>query len=139
MTSSDPPVVLFACNLNRVRSPMAAALAQRLGLGADSCGLSATDAVDPFLAAVMLEVGVDLSEHQPKTFADVNGETFDLIIALTPEARERLAGSATPVEYWPTADPTLADGSREQRLDAYREVRRALQRRLSERFGAPST
>ena len=132
-----PGAALFACNFNRVRSPMAEALAKRL-LGdrvyVDSCGLKAeaeAEGADPFVRAVMAELGFDLEQHQPKT--------FDLIISLTPEAQHRAVEltrhRAAEIEYWPTHDPTLADGSRENRLAAYREVRDALARRLVERFG----
>ena len=138
--------VLFVCNLNRVRSPMAAALARRaLGAGVytDSCGLVAAEEVDPFAQAVMQEVGLDLADHRPKTMQDLKDGSFDLVVSLTPEAHARAAelarGRAMAVEYWPIPDPTLADGTREQRLEAYRQARRELERRLRERFGRPST
>jgi len=140
-----PGAVLFACNFNRVRSPMAEVLARRL-LGdrvyVDSCGLKTeaeAEGADPFVCAVMAELGFDLEQHQPKTFDELNDDSFDLIISLTPEAQHRAVEltrhRAAEIEYWPTHDPTLADGSRENRLAAYREVRDALARRLVERFG----
>ena len=134
--------VLFACNWNTVRSPMAAALLRRLdgGLRVESCGLSAGETVDPFAWAVMHEVGVDLETHAPRSFDDVDPAAFDLVVTLTPEAHARAEAAAggVAVEHWPCADPAQQDGSREQRLLAYREVRDALQRRLDERFGARS-
>jgi protein-tyrosine-phosphatase len=146
MTLARPISVLFACNLNRVRSPMAAALARRLGgegLTVDSCGLEAPEGVDPFVEAAMAEVGVDLSGHRPKTFADLDLGAFDLVISLTPEANRRALdlarGRAVEINYWLTEDPSLAAGSREQRLDAYRTVRDRLQRRLTALLGQPST
>lgn len=141
-----PFAILFACNLNRVRSPMAAALAGRLFDGAvftDSCGLFAAENVDPFAQAVMQEVGFDLAEHRPKTFQDLRDSSFDLVISLTPEAKawaeDFASGRDMAVEHWPIPDPTLATGSREQKLEAYREVRRDLERRLVARFGRLST
>jgi protein-tyrosine-phosphatase len=142
-----PGAVLFACNLNRVRSPMAEALLKRL-LGdkvfVDSCGLREHRAdeegreIDPFAAAVMAEIGCDLSDHHAKTFDDLDDDSFDLVISLTPEAQHRAVemtrGRAAEIEYWPIHDPTLAEGSREARLSAYREVREALARRIRERF-----
>ena len=143
---ADPRAVLFACNLNRVRSPMAEALARRIGgpgLYTDSCGLIAADDIDPFVWAVMAEIGVDLADHQPKAFEAVADQPFDLIVSLTPEAQRRAEaialGRAVETEYWPIPDPTLAGGSREQRLDAYREAREDLKRRLVQRFGKTST
>jgi protein-tyrosine-phosphatase len=143
-----PGAVLFACNLNRVRSPMAAGLLRRRFpslMFVDSCGVRAEepDEPDPFVVAVMAEVGVDLSAHAPKTFDDLEDESFDLVISLTPEAQHRAVeltrGRATEMEYWPTYDPTLATGSRDAILAAYREVRDALSRHIEERFPQAST
>jgi protein-tyrosine-phosphatase len=94
--------------------------------------------VDPFVYAVLLEVGWDVAHHRSKTFSQLNDDSFDLVISLTPEAQhsavELSRGQATEIEYWPTMDPTLVEGSREHRLAAYREVRDALQARIDARF-----
>ena len=141
-----PGAVLFACNFNRVRSPMAEALLKR-ALGdrvyVDSCGLKlepteAGEGADPFVRSVMEEISVDLAGHAPKTFDQLEDASFDLVISLTPEAQHRAVemtrGRAAEIEYWPTFDPTLAEGSREARLAAYREVRDQLAKRIAERF-----
>jgi protein-tyrosine-phosphatase len=141
-----PGAVLFACNFNRVRSPMAEALLKR-ALGdrvyVDSCGLKqepgeAGEGADPFVRSVMEEISVDLANHAPKTFDQLEDASFDLVISLTPEAQHRAVemtrGRAAEIEYWPTFDPTLAEGSREARLAAYREVRDHLAKRIAERF-----
>ena len=142
-----PGAVLFACTYNRVRSPMAAGLLRRL-LGdrvfVDSCGLRADeDEPDPFVVAVMDELGLDLTGHQPKTFDDLEDESFDLVISLAPHAQHRAVeltrGGAAEVEYWPTTDPTLTEGSREAVIDAYRRTRDELDARIRRRFGAPAT
>ena len=142
-----PGAVLFACNFNRVRSPMAEALLKQIAgdrVFVDSCGLrhevsEAEAAVDPFAEAVMAELSCDLSTHRPKTFDELEDESFHLIVSLTPEAQHRAVeltrGRAAEIEYWPTFDPTQSEGSREARLAAYREVRDALARRIAERFG----
>lgn len=143
----SPHAVLFACNFNRVRSPMAEALLKKLAgdrIYVDSCGLrreagEAGEAVDPFTRAVMAEVGVDLDDCRPKTFDELEDDSFDLVVSLSPEAQHRAVeltrGRAVDIEYWPTHDPTLTEGSREARLAAYREVRDTLARRIAERFG----
>ena len=147
--ASRPPLpgaVLFACNFNRVRSPMAEALLNR-ALGdrvyVDSCGLKreageAGEGADPFVRSVMAEISCDLDSHAPKTFDDLEDASFDLVISLTPEAQHRAVeltrGRSAEIEYWPTFDPTLADGSREARMAAYREVRDSLAQRIAERF-----
>lgn len=131
-----PPVaVLFACTHNTVRSPMAAALFQQLtGAPAVSCGLSAGEQVNGFACAVMAEAGVDLLDHRPRAFEDIQDRP-DLIVALTPEAAARATRvPGVPVETWPIEDPTLSEGSREQRLDAFRGVRDDLRARIAARF-----
>jgi protein-tyrosine-phosphatase len=159
MSADTPPrlpgAVLFACNLNQVRSPMAEALLKRLvgdRVYVDSCGLKrpamvhdderdedVAASVDPFVDAVMAELNCDLAGHHPKTFDDLEDFSFDLVVSLTPEAQHRAVelarARAADIEYWPTHDPTLIDGSREARLEAYREVRDGLARRIAERFG----
>jgi protein-tyrosine-phosphatase len=148
MAERLPGAVLFACNHNRVRSPMAEAL-MKLMFGdrvyVDSCGLrrDEEDEPDPFAVAVMDEVGWDLRGHRPKTFDDLEDESFDLVVSLTPEAQHRAVElarhHAVELEYWPTHDPTLAMGSREAVLEAYRETREALLSRIRARFGAAVT
>jgi protein-tyrosine-phosphatase len=150
---NSPGAVLFTCNFNRVRSPMAEALF-KLMLGrdvfVDSCGLGhartdedeSGDAVqaDPFVGVVMAEVGYELVHHRVKTFDELEDSSFDLVISLTLESQQRASElarrRAADIEYWPTPDPTLVDGSREVRLAAYRQVRDQLARRIAERFGA---
>jgi protein-tyrosine-phosphatase len=109
----------------------------------DSCGLKAGEGIDPFAAAAMDELGVDLSGHVAKSFDDLEDGSFDLVISLTPEAQHRAVelarGRAVDIEYWPIHDPTLATGSRDAVLDAYRQVRDELRRRIEARFGKPST
>jgi protein-tyrosine-phosphatase len=143
---SRPGAVLFACNLNRVRSPMAEALVKQLygtSIYVDSCGLRPTGDFDPFAVQVMRELGVDLSRHHAKSFDDLDPSAFDLLVSLTPEAHQRAAEmtrhAAVEIDHWPTFDPTLARGSREAVLDAYRGVRDTLAARIVERFGKPST
>jgi len=141
-----PGAILFACNLNRVRSPMAEGLVKLLygtGIYVDSCGLRPTGDFDPFAVQVMRELGVDLSRHHAKSFDDLDPGAFDLVVALTPETHHRAVEltrtDAVEIDYWPTFDPTLARGSREAVLDAYRGVRDSLRARIVASFGEPST
>ena len=138
-----PAGVLFACGLNRIRSPMAEGVARWLHgsrLKVESCGLAVDPDVlpDPFVAVVMDEIGVDLSVHEPKSFDDLDPKDFGVIVSLSPEAQHRAVEFAREkpirLEYWPTPDPTLVQGSRETILEAYREVRRALEARIRARF-----
>jgi protein-tyrosine-phosphatase len=141
--SMRPQAVLFACGLNSVRSPMAAAmLKQMLGtsLYVGSAGVRKGE-LDAFAVSAMEEAGIDIHGHRPMTFEeleDLEGLNFDLIVTLSPEAHhkalELTRTLAADVEYWPTADPTAIEGSREQRMNAYREVRDQLLQRIRARF-----
>ena len=141
--AQSPHSVLFACNLNRVRSVMAAALLDRTHgrrIVVDSCGLLPGEGIDPFAWAVMAEMGIDLTDHAPKTFKELDPRQFELVVALTPETERYGQDCLTSVaqEYWPIPDPTVFEGAREQRLDAYRAVRDELAQRLAERFPVPT-
>lgn len=141
---AKPQAVLFACGLNSIRSPMAAAVFRHLfgrNVYVGSAGVRKGEA-DAFAAAVMEEIGLDIGKHRPHTFEDVEeleGLNFDLIVTLSPEAHhkalELTRTLAADVEYWPTPDPSDMPGSREQTLEAYREVRDFLLQRIRERFG----
>jgi protein-tyrosine-phosphatase len=138
-----PQAVLFACGRNSVRSPMAAALFKQLfGRTAyvGSAGVRKGE-LNPFAVAAMDEVGLDIAKHRPMTFEELEdweGLNFDLIVTLAPEAHhkalELTRTLAAEVEYWPTPDPTLATGNREQQLDAYRGIRDQLLARIKARF-----
>ena len=143
--SSRPHAVLFACSLNTVRSPMAAALFQQLlgkSMPVVSAGVQKSE-LDPFAVAVMEEIGIDIARHKPVTFEELEERDelgVDLIVTLSPPAHHKALELApalgAEVEYWPTADPTAAEGNREQRLDAYREVRDQLMAHIRARFAA---
>jgi protein-tyrosine-phosphatase len=143
-----PQAVLFACGMNSVRSPMAEGLfKQMLGrtVYAASAGVR-KDELDPFAVVVLDEVGIDIARHRPITFEELEdweGLNFDLIITLSPEAHhkalELTRKIAADVEYWPTPDPTPTEGTREQRLDAYRAVRDQLTEHIKARFGGNSS
>jgi protein-tyrosine-phosphatase len=135
--------VLYVSSMNRVRSPMAAGFTRKLygeAFPAESGGLHASEEVDPMAAVVMQEVGVDLFDHRPRPMEGVHAAGFNVIIALSEDARaavETLAREGIEIDYWPVADPTLEEGSREQRLESYRHTRRELEKRITARFGPP--
>jgi Protein-tyrosine-phosphatase len=135
-----PSAVLFCCTFNVIRSPMAVGIFQRIHgnrVFVDSVGVK-TDEADPFAISVMEEIGIDISRHHPRTFEELEDESFDLIISLSPEAQHKAVEltrtNACEVEFWPTFDPTWIEGTREARLDAYRQVRDELERHIMERF-----
>jgi len=137
-----PGAVLFACTMNSVRSPMAAAILRHLAgrrAYVESAGVRA-GGPDAFAQAVMDEIGIDITRHTPRTLRDLHDTSIDLIVTLSPEAHhqalELTRTMAVDVEYWPTFDATLmvGQGSREQTLQAYRTVRDQLFKRIKQRF-----
>ena len=136
-----PSAILFSCSFNAVRSPIAEGLT-RLYFGREiyvaSAGVRSGEP-DGFAAAVMDEIGVDITRHTPHTFEDLEDSSFDLIITLSPEAHHKALEFtrtlACDVIYWPTIDPTAVEGSRERRLEAYREVRDGLSKRIKALLG----
>lgn len=103
----------------------------------DSTGVRPRE-IDPFVVEVMEELGIDLSRHRAKSFDDLEDSSYDLIVSLSPEAQhkavEMTRTMACEVEFWNTMDPSIIEGNREVRLQAYREVRDFLKRRIEERF-----
>ncbi len=143
--SDLPAAVLFACTRNSVRSPMAEGLLKHL-LGhriyVDSVGVRASG-IDPFVIEIMDEIGIDMSGHRGKSFEDLEDTSYDLIVSLSPEAQhqavELTRTMACEVEFWNTLDPTIIEGNRETRLEAYRQVRDQLKRRIEARFALDLT
>ena len=135
-----PGSILFACTQNALRSPMAEALMKSLHgqrIYVQSAGLRPTE-VDPFAVTVLDEIGIDLSRHRPRSFEELEDDYFDLVVSLSPEAHHRAVEltrtSASEIEFWPVMDPTLVEGNRETRLEAYRTLRDHLLDRLHARF-----
>ena len=135
-----PGSVLFCCTRNAIRSPMAEAMLKMLHgrrIFVDSAGVRGGE-VDGFAVAVMDEIGLDLTRHRAKTFDELEDTSFDLIVSLSPEAQHRAVEltrtMAAEVEFWNTMDPSIVEGSREMRLEAYRQVRDWLMARIQARF-----
>lgn len=112
----------------------------------DSAGVRPADEISAMAAFVMDEAGVDLATQRPKGFEAFDEDDegpFDLIVSLSPEAHHRaldlIPKLGKAAEYWPTFDPSLAEGSREQVLLEYRTVRDGLEKRIAQRFQRPST
>src|SRR5258706_13962994 len=143
----NPEAGLLACGQKRVRSPMAESLLRHMfphALYVKSAGVKKGE-LDPFAVAVMAEVGQDIPSHKPTTFEELEdweGLNFDLILTLSPEAHHKALDLtrtlAAEVLYWPTQDPTGAEGNREQKLQAYREVCDSLLLRIRKRFSRVS-
>ncbi|NKW72019.1 low molecular weight phosphatase family protein [Rhodobacteraceae bacterium R_SAG10] len=150
MRAELPASVLFCCDHNAVRSPMAEALMKKYygdKTYIQSAGVHNDLEIDGFAIAVCNELGIELSRHRSRSFDemqqwgdDLSG--FDLIVALSP-ASQRQALEFTryfhlDVEYWPILDPTGIGEGREAKLSLYRQTRDQIAARMVQRFGAPS-
>ncbi|MCO8146623.1 low molecular weight phosphatase family protein [Rhodovulum tesquicola] len=144
-----PSSILFCCDHNSVRSPMAEGITKKF-YGSDtyvqSVGVRNDREVDGFSVAVCEEIGVEIDRHQTRSFDemeewgdDLSG--FDLIIAMSPaslrRAQELTRYYHLDVEYWPVLDPTGLGETREAKLAAYRQTRDQIVERLIGRFGPP--
>ncbi len=133
--------------MNAIRSPMAAAILKffhHRRIYVDSVGVRA-GADDPFVSEVLDEIGITLRGHVAQEFDELADDFFDLVISLSPEAHHRavefMRDASVEVEFWPMPDPSLASGSRAQRVDAYRHLRDRLMERIYHRFppeGSPA-
>ncbi len=145
-----PSSVLFCCDHNAIRSPMAEGMMKKFyGRRAyvQSAGVRNDMEIDGFAIAVCLEIGVELSRHRSRSFEEMRAwgddlGQFDLIVALTPasqrHALELTRSSHVAVEYWPIMDPTgLAEG-RDAKLATYRATRDQIRTRIAQRFGPPA-
>ncbi|MBX9456572.1 MAG: low molecular weight phosphatase family protein [Rhizobium sp.] len=137
-----PGAVLFMCGMNSIRSPIAEAIARDAlpkSVYIASAGVRRGER-DPFVDVVLDEIGLDLGRHQPHVLDDLEDDYFDLIVTLAPEAHhkalELTRSWPVEVEYWPTPDPTVATGTREQILDAYRGVRDHISKLVGSRLAS---
>ncbi len=139
--------VAFACDQNALRSPMAEGLAKWLcgdRVFVQSAGVRGGFPLDLFAVEAMSEFGIDISQHRPRSFDELEayGEDFasyDMLVAFTPAAQRRALEytrhTSLAVEYWPTEDPSTREGSRDQRLEAYRGTRDVILERVRGLFG----
>lgn len=137
--------ILFACNVNAVRSAMAEAMVKVAFPGkifVDSCGVEPGEP-DGFAIAVMTELGYDMTAHQPKSFEELDYEFYDVLISFSPEADARARELTRNMEcetiYWPVDNLADLRGSREERLRAYRAVRDDIAVKLSRYLGREIT
>ncbi|MCA3439083.1 MAG: low molecular weight phosphatase family protein [Rhodobacter sp.] len=149
MAQSFPQSVLFCCDHNAVRSPMAEGLMKQMyGQRAyvQSAGVRNDMEIDGFSVAVCKELGIELSRHRSRSFDEMQDwgddlSQFDLIVALSPasqrQALELTRFNHLDVEYWPILDPTGLGESREAKLAAYRQARDQIRARMLDRFGPP--
>lgn len=150
MTDSLPQSVLFCCDHNSVRSPMAEGLMKKF-YGTEtyvqSAGVHNDLEIDGFSIAVCQELGVELSRHRSRSFDMMeqwgdNLSSFDIVVALSPASQRRALELtryfSLTVEYWPILDPTGLGETRDAKLESYRQARNQIVERLKGKWGAPA-
>lgn len=149
MTRTKPTSVLFCCDHNAVRSPMAEGMMKALygkSIYIQSAGVRNDLEIDGFAIAVCGEIGVELSRHRSRSFDEMQewGDdlgSYDLVVALSPASQRRALDLTRlyhiEIEYWPILDPTGLGEGREERLLSYRQTRDQIRAHLLERFGPP--
>lgn len=149
MTGELPQSVLFCCDHNSARSPMAEGIMKKLygaGTYVQSAGVKGDMDIDGFSISVCEEIGVELSRHRTRSFDEMQEwgddlSSFDLIVALSPASQRRALDLTRvfhlDVVYWPIMDPTGLGETRETKLNAYRQSRDQIINHLKNRWGPP--
>ena len=149
MTDGLPQSILFCCDHNAVRSPMAEGIMKKFygtGTYVQSVGVMNDLEIDGFAIGVCQEIGVELSRHRSRSFDEMEQwgddlSSFDLVIALSPASQRRALELTRffhlDVEYWPIMDPTGIGEKRETKLNAYRQTRDQIADQLIRRWGQP--
>ena len=147
MNNLLPQSILFCCDHNAVRSPMAEGIMKKLygtGTYVQSVGVINDLEIDGFSIAVCDEIGVELSRHRSRSFDEMERwgddlSSFDLIVALSPASQRRALELTRlfhlSVEYWPILDPTGIGENREMKLVSYRQTRDQIVSKLREKWG----
>ena len=147
MNNSLPQSILFCCDHNAVRSPMAEGIMKKLygtGTYVQSVGVINDLEIDGFSIAVCDEIGVELSRHRSRSFDEMERwgddlSSFDLIVALSPASQRRALELTRlfhlTVEYWAILDPTGIGETREMKLVSYRQTRDQILSKLRKKWG----
>ena len=142
-----PQSVLFCCDHNAVRSPMAEGIMKKFygtKCYIQSVGVKNDLEIDGFAIATCAEMDVALERHRSRSFDEMEQwgddlSSFDLVLALSPASQRRALDLTEfyhlDVEYWPILDPTGIGEGREAKLQAYRDSRDMIVARLIARFG----
>ncbi|MEY8830411.1 low molecular weight phosphatase family protein [Sedimentitalea sp. XS_ASV28] len=144
-----PQSILFCCDHNAVRSPMAEGIMKKF-YGTDtyvqSVGVNNDMEIDGFAISVCEEIDVELSRHRSRSFDEMERlgdalSSFDLVVALSPASQRRALELTRyfhlKVEYWPILDPTGLGESRDTKLASYRQTRDQIVEHLKDRWGGP--
>ncbi len=149
MVTALPQSILFCCDHNAVRSPMAEGIMKKF-YGTDtyvqSAGVMNDLDIDGFSIAVCKEIGVELHRHRTRSFDEMaewgdDLSSFDLVVSLSPASQRRALELTRvfhlDVVYWPVMDPTGLGETHAAKLAAYRQTRDQIIKHLTESWGPP--
>lgn len=140
MSKTPPKSILFICQLNAVRSPMAEGLTRKMFpsvVTVASCGLQ-QGTRDDYMITVMREKGVDMDAHETRSLKDMEATSFERIIAFTEEAQQAaravFQSPETTVELWSIPVPGVGSLDVRALLNNYRAIRDNIETRLRQNF-----
>lgn len=136
LREARPRHVLFLCVANSARSQMAEGIARALAPASvkiSSAG-SAPSRLNPLAVLALAEVGIDISGHRSKSVDEIPPGDVDAVVTLcAEEVCPVFLGKARRI-HWGLPDPASAGGNDAERLQAFRDVRDELRRRLARVF-----
>jgi len=128
--------VLFLCTGNSARSQMAEAFLRRYGgdrFEVYSAGLEPERGIHPLTLKVMQEIGFDMKGHYAKDIREYLGKVhFGYLITVCGRAEQScpiFPGMGVRL-HWPFEDPAAFQGSEEEKLAKFREVRDQIEARV---------
>ncbi|MGO9566265.1 MAG: arsenate reductase ArsC [Desulfomonilaceae bacterium] len=129
------PKILFLCTHNSARSQMAEAFLRKYAgdrFDAYSAGFEPT-ALNPFARRVMEEIGIDMSGHQAKPLKQFLGHTLFAYLITVCQRNEAecpiFPGISVRLD-WPFDDPAAFDGTEEEKLSKFREIRDGISEKI---------
>lgn len=139
LRAASPRHVLFLCVANSARSQMAEGIARALapsGVKISSAG-SRPSTLNPLAVKALAEVGIDISGQFSKSASDIPAGDVEAVVTLcAEEVCPVWLGKARRL-HWGLPDPAHAGTTEAERLQAFREVRDELRRRLAAVFPQP--
>ena len=130
------PGLLFLCVANSARSQMAEGLARaRFGdaVNVQSAG-SQPSRVNPLAIRAMAEIGIDITGQTSNSVETIDPASVNTVVTLcAEEVCPVFLGNARKL-HWPLSDPAAVEGTEDERLARFREVRDEIRRRLPELF-----
>ena len=131
--TARPRHVLFLCVANSARSQMAEGIARALApatVKVSSAG-SLPSTLNPLAVRALAEIGIDISGQRSKGVGEIPPGDVDAVVTLCAEELcPAFLGRALRV-HWGLPDPAAAAGTDDERLQAFRDVRDELRRRLA--------